>query len=62
MTRLRIAAALILISQLLLVWVGVEPNGTSAIWFTFVGTPCLVVGGWMGWGAMRQEAQARRER
>ncbi len=41
---LRVGATLILISQLLLAWVGLDPNGTSAIWFTFVGTPCLVIG------------------
>ena len=40
----RIAGILILLSQLLLVWVALEPNGTTAIWFTFVGTPLLVSG------------------
>ncbi len=50
----RIAAGLILVSQLLLVWVGLEPSGTSAIWFTFVGTPCLVVGSVMSRRALRR--------
>ena len=40
----RAAGILILLSQLLLVWVAVAPSGTTAIWFSFVGTPLLVVG------------------
>ena len=51
----RMAAALILLSQLLLVWVAVEPNGTTAIWFTFLGTPSLVVGCGLGlWALTRR--------
>ena len=33
----RIAALLILLSQILLLWVALEPTGTTAIWFSFVG-------------------------
>lgn len=62
MTKLHVAAAQILISQLLLLWVAVEPNETSAIWFTFVGTPCLVLGEWFGWGPLRQEGRMPPEK
>ena len=51
----RAAAILILASQLLLVWVALEPNGTTAIWFSFVGTPCLVTGCALGlWALTRR--------
>ena len=40
----RLASALILGSQLLLVLVALAPSGTTAIWFSFVGTPLLVLG------------------
>jgi LPXTG-motif cell wall-anchored protein len=40
----RAACALILLAQLLLIWVAIEPTGTTAIWFSFVGTPLLVSG------------------
>lgn len=40
----RLAAALILLSQLMLVRVAIAPNGTTAIWFSFVGTPLLIAG------------------
>ena len=51
---IRTAAALILVSQLLLVWVGLAPNGTSAIWFTFVGAPCVIAGVVLGGVALRR--------
>ncbi len=50
----RAAAGMILLSQLLLVWVAVDPSGTTAIWFSFVGTPCLVVGFVLGVWALRR--------
>ena len=51
----RAAGSLILISQLLLVWVAIAPSGTSAIWFSFIGTPCLVVGSGLGlWALSRR--------
>ena len=37
----RLAALLILLSQVLLLWVAWEPTGPVAIWFTFVGHPLL---------------------
>jgi len=48
----RAAAILILLSQLLLVWVAIAPSGTTAIWFSFVGTPCLVAGCALGLWAL----------
>ena len=50
----RAAASLILLSQLLLVWVAVDPSGPTAIWFSFVGTPCLVAGSVLGLWALRR--------
>ena len=51
----RAAAILILVSQLLLVWVALAPSGTTAIWFSFVGTPCLVLGCMLGlWALSRR--------
>jgi hypothetical protein len=40
----RIAAAMVIASQLLLAWVALAPSGRSAIFFTFVGHPLVVVG------------------
>ena len=40
----RVAAILILASQLVLVWLALQPNGTTAIWFSFVGHPLLAIG------------------
>ena len=40
----RIAALLILLSQILLLWVALEPSGTTAIWFMFAGHPLLGAG------------------
>ncbi len=48
----RAAGILILVSQLLLVWVALAPSGTTAIWFSFVGTPCLVLGCVLGLWAL----------
>ena len=50
----RVAAILILLSQLLLVWVALQPSGTTAIWFSFVGTPLLVLGCATGLLALRR--------
>ena len=54
----RVAALLILASQILLLWVAVAPSGTTAIWFSFVGHPLLVVGCALGLWAL---ARRRRE-
>jgi hypothetical protein len=50
----RVAGILILLSQLLLVWVAISPSGTTAIWFSFVGTPLLVVGCALGLFALNR--------
>jgi hypothetical protein len=40
----RIAAVMVIASQLILAWVALAPSGRSAIYFTFVGHPLVVVG------------------
>lgn len=40
----RIAAVLVIASQILLIWMALEPTGRSAIWFMFVGHPLVLVG------------------
>ena len=40
----RIAALMVIVSQLLVIWVALAPSGRSAIYFTFVGHPLVVVG------------------
>ena len=40
----RIAALLVIASQLILIWVALAPSGRSAIWFMFVGHPLVAVG------------------
>jgi hypothetical protein len=55
----RVAAMLILLSQLLLVWVAIAPSGTTAIWFTFVGTPCLLTGCALGLWALARRLRPR---
>ena len=40
----RVAAALVIVSQLLLIWVALAPTGRSATYFEFVGHPILVIG------------------
>ena len=40
----RVAAVLMIVSQLLLIWVALAPTGRSAIYFMFVGHPILIVG------------------
>ena len=55
----RAAAILILFSQLLLMWVAIAPSGTTAIWFVFAGTPCLVTGCVLGLWALAR--RLRRE-
>jgi hypothetical protein len=40
----RIAALLVIASQLILIWVALAPSGRSAIYFMFVGHPLVAVG------------------
>ena len=58
----RVAAILILLSQILLLWVALEPTGTTAIWFSFAGHPLLgagiVLGLWALSRRLRRERQA----
>ena len=54
----RAAGILILVSQLLLVWVALAPSGSTAIWFSFVGTPCLVTGCVLGLWALRRRLRS----
>lgn len=59
----RVAAALVIVSQLLLIWVVLAPTGRSAIYFTFVGHPILVAGFVLAFVALtrrlRRESAAR---
>jgi uncharacterized membrane protein YqjE len=56
----RIAAVLVLISQVILVWIAFDLRGRTAIWFTFVGHPLLAIGLVLGlWAMLRR---LRRER
>jgi len=57
----RIAAFLILLSQILLLWVAWKPNGTTAIWFTFVGHPLLGVGIVLALWALSRRLRRERE-
>jgi hypothetical protein len=56
----RIAAAMVIASQLILAWVALAPSGRSAIYFTFVGHPLVVVG--CGLGAFALTRRLMRER
>jgi hypothetical protein len=40
----RVAALLILMSQILLLWIVFDPTGPPSIWFSFVGHPILGAG------------------
>ena len=58
----RIAALLILLSQILLLFVAWEVTGTTAIWFVFAGHPLLGAGIalalWELWRRLRRDRQA----
>jgi uncharacterized membrane protein YqjE len=59
----RLAAFMILVSQLLLLWVVFEPSGRTAIWFTFAGHPLLVAGIALGlWVLTRRLRSEKGER
>jgi hypothetical protein len=57
----RAASILILLSQLLLVWVAFAPSGTTAIWLTFVGTPCLISGCGLGLLALSRRLRSQAD-
>jgi len=56
----RIAAAMVIASQLILVWVALAPSGRSASYFMFVGHPLVVVG--CALGAVALTRRLLRER
>jgi len=60
----RIAALLVIVSQALLIWVALAPTGRSAIAFSFIGHPILIVGFVLAFIALtrrlRKESAARR--
>ena len=60
----RVAALLILISQILLLWVVFDPTGPPSIWFSFVGHPMLgagvVLGLWVITRRLMREAHGRK--
>jgi hypothetical protein len=59
----RVAALLILLSQLLLLWVVFDTTGPMSIWFTFVGHPLVAVGVVLGaWALTRRLLREARER
>ena len=57
----RIAALLILASQLILVWVALQLTGATAIWFSFVGHPLLAIGCGLGLWALARRLRAERD-
>ena len=51
----RVAALLILASQILLLWVVFDPTGPPSIWFSFAGHPLVAMGVALGlWVLMRR--------
>jgi len=56
----RIAAAMIIGSQLILAWVALVPSGRSAIYFTFVGHPLVAVGCTLGVVALTRRLLRQR--
>jgi hypothetical protein len=57
----RIAASLVIASQLLLVWMALAPSGRSAIYFFFVGHPLVVVGSALALIALTRRLARERE-
>ncbi len=59
----RVAALVILTSQLLLLWVVFDPTGPPSIWFSFVGHPMVAVGVGLGlWVLTRRVLRETHER
>jgi hypothetical protein len=56
----RVAAVLVIVSQLLLIWVSLRPSGWSAIYFTFVGHPLVLVGCLLGLIALTRRLMRER--
>ena len=56
----RIAASLVIASQLILIWVALAPSGRSAIYFMFAGHPLVVVGCALGLLALTRRLMRER--
>jgi LPXTG-motif cell wall-anchored protein len=56
----RLAALLILLSQLLLLWLALDTTGTTAIAFSFVGAPALTAGLALAAWSLYRRRQAER--
>jgi hypothetical protein len=61
----RIAALMVIASQLMLIWVAMKPSGRSASYFMFVGHPLVLLGCALGAVALtrrllRERAAAKR--
>lgn len=56
----RIAAAMVIASQLLLIWVVVAPTGRSASFFMFVGHPLVAIGAVLGFVALTRRLARER--
>ncbi len=56
----RIAALLVIASQLLLMWMVLAPTGRSAIYFSFVGHPLLLAGIVLAFVALRRRLMRER--
>ena len=57
----RIAAAMVIASQLILIWVALAPSGRSAIYFVFAGHPLVAVGCALGLVALTRRLLRERE-
>ena len=56
----RIAAAMVIASQLILIWVALWPSGRSAIYFAFVGHPLVALGCALGTVALTRRLMRER--
>jgi hypothetical protein len=56
----RVAALLVIASQLILLWLLFDFRGQTAIWFTFAGHPLVGLGVVLGlWALLRRKARER---
>jgi hypothetical protein len=57
----RIAAMLVIVSQILLIWVALAPSGRSATYFMFVGHPLVAVGFVLAFTALTRRLMRERQ-